>query len=296
MLRILNVPSQLMPKMPIQYPPHQGNNPMIEEKCFEFFSKNADQIDTDYIYLPIQWTAFHLLNGYGQNVQPLIDYYATVIEQLPNEKFFTVVQYDGGTLVGLDNCKVFAASGSFTSPIGKNSTYEPVPLMSDPHPVSVSDEKKYKVVFCGRDTHPLRKQMMSSLSGIDGYHLYDPGGVGISGKDVEIFRDLTSNSIFGLCPRGYGPTSFRLYETIQMGCIPIFISDEFWLPFEKYIDWNKLCLLITPEKIDQIPEIVDGLIASGEYKNMLEYGKTCYENHFSWDSLTQTIGKIIQDK
>jgi len=296
MLRILEVPKQFLPKMPIEYPPHQGTNSMIEEKCFEYFTKNYNNIDSDYIYLPIQWTAFHLLNGYGQNVQPLIDYYRQVTEQFPDEKFFTVVQYDGGTLVALDNCKVFACSGSFTSPIGKNSTYEAVPLMCDPHPVSFNynSDKKYKVVFSGRITHDIRKSMFSSLSGLDGYNLYDPSGVGISNRDVEIFRELVDNSIFGLCPRGYGPTSFRLYETIQMGCIPIFISDEFWLPFEEYIDWKKLSLLITPDEIDKIPLIVDKLIESGEYKDMIEYGKYCYENYFSWDGLTNTIGKIIQ--
>jgi hypothetical protein len=296
MLRILDVPQQFLPGMPIQYPPHQGNNPMIEHKCFDFFTKNADLIETDYIYLPIQWTAYHLLNGYGQNVQPLIDFYSEVIKQFPDEKFFTIVQYDGGTLVELPNCTVFASSGSFNSSIGNNSKYVPVPLLCDPHPIDQKLEKKYKASFCGRKTHGLRDQMFGCLSDIDGYVMIDPNSHSITEDNIKIFRDLINNSIFGLCPRGYGPTSFRLYETIQMGSIPIFISDEFWLPFAEYIKWEKLAVLVTPEEIDQIPKIIDQIISQDLVKGMVEYGQMCYNKYLGWDGVTTTIKKIIENE
>lgn len=296
MLRILEVPNSFLPAMPIQYPPHQGNNPMIEHRCFDYFMANYSKIKSDYIYLPIQWTAFHLLNGYGQVVEPLVDYYRNVIQQYPNEKFFTVVQYDGGTLVGLDNCTVFASSGSFNSSIGNNSEYLPIPLLCDPHDYTLKETKKYKVVFCGRRTHDLREVMFNQFSSIDGYKMYDNSTMAISGDQVEIFRGLITDSIFGLCPRGYGPASFRMYETMQMGCIPIYVSDEFWLPFEDLIDWKKAALLITPEKVLQIPQLVDDLIESGEWKDMLEYGQECYRKYLSWDGTIKTIRGIIENK
>ena len=34
------------------------------------------------------------------------------------------------------------------------------------------------------------------------------------------------DSLFSLCPRGYGPTSFRLYESIQLGSIPVYIAED----------------------------------------------------------------------
>lgn len=292
---MLDLPRAFLPEMNMVYPPHQGNNPLIEKHCYNFFSENYNNIDSDYIYLPIQWTAYHLMNGYGQNVQPLIDLYSQIIDQLSDQKFFTVVQYDGGTLVELPNCRVFAASGSFSSPIGKNSTYEPIPLLCDPHPVIENNNKQYKVIFCGRRTHDLRETMFEVLSSIEGYNLYDTSSASISQEDVDTFRTLLSNSIFGLCPRGYGPASFRFYETIQMGCIPIYITDEVWLPFNQYINWQKLCLIISPDEIDQIPSKVDQLIETGEYKTMLEYGRDCYNNYLSWDGAVRTIAKIISN-
>lgn len=293
MLRILDVPQQFLPGMPIQYPPHQGNNPMIEHRCFDFFTQNCENIETDYIYLPIQWTAYHLLNGYGQNVQPIVDYYSQVVEQFPNEKFFTIVQYDGGTLVELPNCTVFASSGSFSSPIGSNSVYKPIPLLCDPHPIN-NTPKKYKVSFCGRKTHELRNKMFDLLSEVDGYKLIDPDSHTFNDQHIQNFRSLINQSIFGLCPRGYGPTSFRLYETIQMGSIPIFVSDEFWLPFTDYIKWEKLAVLVTPDEIDQIPKIVDEIISAGLVDKMVEYGKMCYDEYLGWDGVTNTIKRMIE--
>ena len=124
MIRIADVPQEFLPEMPVQYPPHQGYSPMIEERTYSFF-KTKQELESDYIYIPIQWTSWHINPGgeYGQNTQPLIDFCNQLIEKHPDEKFFTVVQYDGGTLVPIDNCRIFASSGDFSSPLGKNSVY-----------------------------------------------------------------------------------------------------------------------------------------------------------------------------
>jgi len=38
MIRIAEVPQEFLPKMPVQYPPHQGYSPMIEERAYSFFA------------------------------------------------------------------------------------------------------------------------------------------------------------------------------------------------------------------------------------------------------------------
>jgi hypothetical protein len=43
-------------------------------------------------------------------------------------------------------------------------------------------------------------------------------------------------SAYQLAPRGVGPTSFRLYEVLQMGLVPIYVwSDTRWLPYAPYV-------------------------------------------------------------
>ena len=290
MIRILEVPNQFLPKLPFPYPPHQGFNPMIEERAYSFFL-TKQELESDYIYIPIQWTSWHVNPGgeYGQNTQPLIDFCSQLTEKYPGEKFFTIVQYDGGTLVPIDNCKIFASSGNFSSPLGKNSTYEPIPLLCDPHNGTPKQVREYKVGYAGRDTHPIRVKINQVLSNLPQYKF----AVNIDHNRTEVFRDILYNSVFALSPRGFGPASFRMYEAIQMQCIPIYVSDEFWIPFTEYIEWDKMCLLIKEDEIETIPEKVDSLLESGEYQNMIDYGQKMYEKHLTWDGCLNTIARMI---
>jgi hypothetical protein len=43
-----------------------------------------------------------------------------------------------------------------------------------------------------------------------------------------------SRSKFNLAPRGFGRTSYRLAEIIQIGRIPVYLYDDIsWLPYEE---------------------------------------------------------------
>ena len=291
MIRIVDTPQQWIPKNTFRYPPHQGSNPLIEERAFSYFT--TMDIDSDYLYIPIQWTQYHCSNNWGNDTAKIAEIQNWVNElpnKYPGKKFFTVVQYDDGTLVSIDNCKVFAASNSPKSPRADTQEYIPIPLLSDPHPGSPNEVRMNKVGFVGRsDTHPIRKVMCDKLMGISDYKF----AVNISGDLSQAFRDIIYDSVFGLAPRGYGPTSFRMYETMQMGAIPIYISDVFWLPFDDEIDWEKAALLIHPDDIDTIPERVDAILDSGEYENYIDYGRIVYEKYLTWDGTLNQIAKII---
>lgn len=293
MIRIADCPEHFLPKMPVIYPPHQGWNPMIEERAYNFFSTRKD-LESDYIYIPIQWTSWHINPGgeYGQNTQPLIDYCNRLTEKYPDEKFFTIVQYDGGTLVPINNCLIFGSSGNFSSLIGDNSKYEPIPLLCDPHDGTPNPTRIYKVGFAGMETHPVRKKLYENFRSIDGYEFfmnsYDP-------NKTQKFKEILYNSVFALAPRGYGPASYRMYEAIQMQCIPIYVSDEFWLPFTNEIKWDKMSLLIHENDIDSIPSIVDKLLKSGEYQEYINYGQEVYHKYLTWDGCLNTIAKMISN-
>jgi glycosyltransferase involved in cell wall biosynthesis len=294
MLKIIEVPKRFAPRLPFAYPPHQIDKIMIEEKCMNYFKKNCNKISSEYIYLPIQWTAYHLLNGYGKNLEDLIDYYETTIKKFPKSNFFTIVQYDGGTLIKLKNCRIFSCSGDFMSPIGENSYYEPIPLICDKHPIKNISNKKYKVTFCGRKTHGIREKIFLTLKNENDYFLHETISNKFTDIDTQIFRYLMNNSIFTLCPRGYGPTSFRLYESIQMKSIPIYISDKFWLPYENEIKWSKFALCVNENQINNIPQIVDNIIKEKKYEEMIKEGQRIYEKYFTWESIIKNIVKNIE--
>ena len=54
------------------------------------------------------------------------------------------------------------------------------------------------------------------------------------------WREAASRTVFALAPRGYGRTSFRLYETLQYGTVPVFLYEEDggqghpWAPYQDF--------------------------------------------------------------
>ena len=59
-----------------------------------------------------------------------------------------------------------------------------------------------------------------------------------------------------LCARGRGNFSYRLYETLCSGRIPVFIDTDCVLPFEDVIDWRSLCVWVPEAEVDQVAERV----------------------------------------
>lgn len=55
---------------------------------------------------------------------------------------------------------------------------------------------------------------------------------------VEYYENIM-NSDYVVCLRGAGNFSVRLYETLLMGRVPVFINTDCLLPFENEIDWKK---------------------------------------------------------
>ena len=133
--------------------------------------------------------------------------------------------------------------------------------------------------------------MFDILNDLEGYEFFMNSSD--SNRTIK-FREILSNSIFALSPRGFGPASYRMYEAIQMQCIPIYISDEFWLPFKSEIEWEKMCLLIHPDEIHNIPNKVDDLLESGKYQEMIDYGQEIYQKYLTWDGCLNQITKRVE--
>ena len=57
-------------------------------------------------------------------------------------------------------------------------------------------------------------------------------------KTTIEFYDNMINSDYVLCVRGAGNFSVRLYETLAMGRIPVFINTDCILPHEDYLNWK----------------------------------------------------------
>ena len=106
---IQDIPSIFQPAYRSNYPEYSsGKN--IEEIFFKYFLDNKDNIHTEYIYLPVFWTSYYVLNQYGENIQPLYNWLDTLDN---SKKYFTIVQYASGIYIRnpINNILVFSAGG-----------------------------------------------------------------------------------------------------------------------------------------------------------------------------------------
>ncbi len=71
-------------------------------------------------------------------------------------------------------------------------------------------------------------------------------------KTTLEFFDNMVNSDYVVCIRGGGNFSVRLYETLAMGRIPVFVNTDCTVPFSKKIQWRKHVVWIESSEIEQI--------------------------------------------
>ena len=67
------------------------------------------------------------------------------------------------------------------------------------------------------------------------------------------YTNLIKNSSFSLLPRANGfALSYRMVESMNMGSIPVIISDGYILPFHDLLDYNSFSLRIPEQQIRQL--------------------------------------------
>ncbi|MGH9169486.1 MAG: exostosin domain-containing protein [Acidimicrobiales bacterium] len=71
----------------------------------------------------------------------------------------------------------------------------------------------------------------------------------------RVYLNEIRDSSFVLCPRGLSPTTLRVYETMQLGRVPVIISDD-WLP-PSGVPWADFSLRVGEDRIADLPEILE---------------------------------------
>ncbi|MCX6189544.1 MAG: exostosin family protein, partial [Bacteroidetes bacterium] len=92
------------------------------------------------------------------------------------------------------------------------------------------------------------------------------------------------NSDYVLCVRGGGNFSIRLYETLMMGRIPVFVNTDCILPQTDKIDWKKHMVIVEWEDRKAIAEIVSAFhssITPRDFKAMQWANRELWKNELS---------------
>lgn len=85
-----------------------------------------------------------------------------------------------------------------------------------------------------------------------------------------------------LCARGGGNFSYRLYETLSCGRIPVFINTDCVLPYHSEINWKEYCVWLDESEVDGIAERVVKFHNSLSPKGFAELQKRCRKLWEDW--------------
>jgi hypothetical protein len=71
----------------------------------------------------------------------------------------------------------------------------------------------------------------------------------------QAFAAGIQNSAFVLCPRGGGTATFRLFETMMLGRVPVIISDQWVPPIGPA--WDRCSIRVPERQVGAIPSLLD---------------------------------------
>jgi hypothetical protein len=105
------------------------------------------------------------------------------------------------------------------------------------------------------------------------------------------FVETALASKFILCPRGFGASSIRLFEAMQLGRAPVVISDR-WVEPEGP-DWTRLCIRIQERNVERLPTILRGREAEAE--ELGTNARAAWEKYFAPEAHFNHICHTIWD-
>lgn len=131
----------------------------------------------------------------------------------------------------------------------------------NPHIADPADEDADLLFsFIGTSSHRVRQEI---------FRLGDPDAHIEDSSDFSIWRparqpefearqmryaSIIARSKFVLCPRGSGASSYRIYESMQAGRVPVVISDQ-WVEPEGP-DWGRFLLRVPEAEVAEIPSLL----------------------------------------
>jgi hypothetical protein len=200
--------------------------------------------EADWLYIPIYWNRYYINTigedgCWGGGVEALGEEVDRVLYDVPT---FTISEADIKWLkpqINWRHLTIFCASRR-----DENGGID-IPLLSAPHAIpNPLPEKKYLASFMGNlRTDAVRMEMEDELK--------DHADCRVEHANVpmEEFAQVMLESYIALSPRGQGAQSYRMYEAMQLGVVPWYISNLDCRPFYRWIDWLD-CSIMSEDVID----------------------------------------------
>lgn len=106
----------------------------------------------------------------------------------------------------------------------------------------------------------------------------------------ERYRQQLARTKFVLCPRGGGTSSYRLFEALAAGRVPVIISDAWVAPPGP--DWPRFALQVRERDVRRIPALLEAEEPSFEQRAQL--ARQAFADHFSRGALFNYLGDCLE--
>jgi len=121
-------------------------------------------------------------------------------------------------------------------------------------------ERRWLYSFMGAATHDARRRILklhderAALEDTSSFNIWHGPLPAEKEERQRHYADVMAASLFVLCPRGTGTSSYRLFETMKMGIAPVLISDEWVAP--EGPEWDSFMLRVPEEAVAELPRIL----------------------------------------
>jgi hypothetical protein len=263
------------------------NNISRYDGVIEYCKTNFKYVDTpddcDVIVLPYKFINTN---------DPIYEILCTISQTL-NKELWCFYNDDNDSRFNIpNNVRLFRTSFYYSS--RKQQEYSLIAFSPDYYDNKIIDKPDLSIGYCGHTMHG-RNKYLSLLSDSDvKTNFIVRKGFWAPGIDKRIarkeyFENIETN-IFTFCYRGGGNFSYRFYEILMMGRIPILINTDCVFPFWNEVKKNNIGLIIEGKKImdntvDLITEIKNYY---NKYQNdLIDIQKT---NRKIWEIYYSPIG------
>ena len=106
----------------------------------------------------------------------------------------------------------------------------------------------------------------------------------------EDYWHLIARSKFVLCPQGVGTGSYRVFEALCAGRVPVIVSDDWQEP--DGVDWGECSVRVASREVAEIPRLLERL--EPKFEAMAMAARHSYASHFATESLFDYIGDRLQ--
>lgn len=210
-----------------------------------------------------------------------------------NKKLIVFYNDDNDKEIELDNLLIFRTS------FYRTKMKENIKIFPPFFGPKINEFKKCEINktigFCGAITSQERHNVLDFIQ--NPYNLTDYKKniiirdgffCGSTDKTIAVneFNENLLNNLYNICVRGAGNFTYRFFETLSVGRIPIFIDTDTPLPFEDIIDYKKHSVYVNYKQLPMLEDIIE------EFENNNNLEEVQFNNYKLYNEFLSPKGFI----